>query len=97
MEKKELDQIEAMMSRLMGQFRGEISQGLAQSQSVIRGEMRQFRDEIIGKFDRAIGTTEDHLQRKLDFIVEGHQMLVEKLEEARSELKVGPKGNCRRR
>lgn len=76
MEEKDFGRIEEMMSRMMGQF-----------QSETRQEMRQFKDEIIGKFDRAIGTTEDNLQRKLELLVEGQQMLAEKLEDTRSELK----------
>ncbi|MDT8444694.1 MAG: hypothetical protein RQ722_10395 [Desulfuromonadales bacterium] len=48
--------------------------------AVQRQELRQFKDEVIDRFDRAIGATEDNLQHKLDLVVEGQQMLAERFE-----------------
>jgi hypothetical protein len=69
MVEKDFRRIEEMMARTMVQF-----------QSETRQEMRQFKDEIIGKFDRAIGATEDNVQHKLDLVVEGQQSLVERMD-----------------
>jgi hypothetical protein len=52
-----------------------------------RQELRQFKEEVIGKFDQVIGTAEDHLQHKLDLVVEGQQMLAESMERQGQELK----------
>lgn len=75
-EEGDFQRIEETMTRLFTQFRNET-----------RLETQQFRDEIVSKFDRAIGTTEGNLQRRLDLLAEGHQMLAEKLDEILTLLK----------
>lgn len=65
MEEKDFQQIEQMMSRMMGQFRVEIGE--------------DFRHQL--------GLQREDFQHKLDLVVEGQQLLAEKLDETRSELK----------
>ena len=65
MEEKDLKQIEAMMTRVVG----------------------RFRSETVEAFDQRIGVLEESFQHKLDLVVEGQQLLAEKLEATRTELK----------
>lgn len=39
-----------------------------------------FKDEIVDAFDRRIGIVEENFQHKLDLVVEGQQMLVERMD-----------------
>jgi hypothetical protein len=65
-----------MMGGMMGRFRAELAQ-----------ELTQFRSEIVEEFRHQIGVQREDSQHKLDLVVEGQQMLAEKLEATRSELK----------
>ena len=76
MEEKDFRRIEEMMNGMMDRFRGEIGQDLV-----------QFRGEIVEEFRHQLGAQREDFQHKLDLVVEGQQMLAEKLEETRSELK----------
>lgn len=58
MEKKDQDQVEEMLSRLMSRFQG----------------------QVIEAFDQRIGVLEESVQHKLDLVVEGQQMLGEKMD-----------------
>jgi hypothetical protein len=42
--------------------------------------LTNFKEEIISAFDHRIGLLEDDLQHKLDLVVEGQQMLVERMD-----------------
>jgi hypothetical protein len=87
MEDGDFHRIEEMMSRMMGRFRGEVGQELRQFRSEVGEELRQFRGEIVEEFRHQLGAQREDFQHKLDLVVEGQQMLGEKLEETRSELK----------
>ncbi|WP_052464994.1 hypothetical protein [Geoalkalibacter subterraneus] len=77
MEEREFRRIEEMMGGMMGRFRAELGQ-----------ELTQLRSEIVEEFRHQIGVQREDFQHKLNLVVEGQQMLAEKLEETRSELKV---------
>ncbi len=49
--------------------------------------MGRFRGEIIEAFDQRLGVMEESVQHRLDLLVEGQQLLAEKLEVTRVELK----------
>ena len=42
--------------------------------------LTNFKEEIIEAFDQRIGIVEDNVQHKLDLVVEGQQMLSERME-----------------
>jgi len=46
-----------------------------------------FKEEIIGAFDRRIGIVEESFQHKLNLVVEGQQLLVERIDRLEVELK----------
>jgi len=87
MEERDFQRIEDMMTRMMGQFRGEIGQELSQFRGEIHQDLNKFRGEIGADFRHQLGVQGEDFQHKLDLVVEGQQLLAEKLEETRSELK----------
>ena len=48
--------------------------------------MLDFKDEIKGEFRHQIGILSENFQHKLDIVVEGHQMLAEKMDRVKTEL-----------
>jgi hypothetical protein len=48
--------------------------------------LTNFKDEIIQSVDHWMGIVQDDFQHKLGLVVEGHQMLAEKLERVESGL-----------
>jgi hypothetical protein len=49
--------------------------------------LTNFKEEIIEAFDQRIGIVEESFQHKLDIVVEGQQMLAERMEWMDFELK----------
>ena len=79
MEEKDFKRIEELFLN----FSGEFDQKLERQAAVFQGQLEsQSKD-----FKNWIGTERESFQHKLDLVVEGQQMVVEKLEETRTELK----------
>lgn len=87
MEERDFQRIEEMMTRMMGQFRVEFSQELSQFRGEFGQELSQLRGEVGADFRHQLGVQREDFQHKLDLVVEGQQMLAEKLEATRTELK----------
>lgn len=51
------------------------------------GILTTFKDEIIQEFRHQMSIQREDSQHNLDLVVEGHQMLAQKLEEIRTDLK----------
>jgi hypothetical protein len=49
--------------------------------------LTNFKEEIIEAFDHRIGIVEENVQHKLDLVVEGQQMLAERMDRMEVELK----------
>jgi hypothetical protein len=79
MEEKDLARIEEMMTRMLGRFRGEIDQSLDQ-------RFTSFKGEIGEDFRHQLGLQREDFQHRLDLVVEGQQMLAEKLERVESRI-----------
>ncbi len=80
MDEKDLLRFEEMMARVLGQFRGEIDQSIDR-------RFTRFQGEIGEDFRHQLSIQREDFQHKLDLVVEGQQMLGEKLETTRTELK----------
>lgn len=49
--------------------------------------LTDFRENIIKAFDQRIGIAEENIQHRLDLVVEGYQMMAQKLEDTGTDLK----------
>jgi chromosome segregation ATPase len=86
----ETDQLVKLISTFKDEIKEEFQHQLAVHKDEIKEEFQHrlaaHKDEIKEEFRHQLGIQTEHFQHKLDFVVEGHQMLSEKIDRGEERL-----------